>query len=275
MDGLLPTVNWCGHEITRLCVGHNPQKGTSHVGRELDAEMSEWYDPAKGKDLELLDLCERHGINTAQFGGELMHSLLHRYKEQGGRLQWIATLYDQDGEDFEEELKTILAVDPKPIGIQYYAGAGDRNYFQGRWEESRDRVKRVRDTGLMTGVGSHLSQVIAKIEDEGWDVDFYQTCFYTVYAKEQENRVDRDNETFDDEDRDRMTAVIKGVSKPCLAFKVLGSSRKCGSIAEVEEAFRYAYSNIKETDVVLVGMWQKYGDQVGQNTSLVRKIIGG
>lgn len=272
-EGLLPTVNWCGHEITRLCVGHNPQKGTSHLNRELDAEMSDWYDAAKGHDIELMRLCEKHGINTAQFGGEKMHDILHRYKKEGGNIQWIATAYDHDGEDFGEELKQILAVDPKPVGIQYYAGAGDRNYFQGRWEESKENVKRVRDTGLLTGLGSHLPQVIEKAEEEGWDVDFYETCFFTVYVKESKGEIDRDNETFDDADRARMVETIKRVSKPCIGFKVLGSSRKCGSPAEVEAALRFAYENIKPTDVVLVGMWQKYRDEVGFNTALVRRIL--
>ncbi|MBT4500793.1 MAG: hypothetical protein HOC74_23895 [Gemmatimonadetes bacterium] len=55
--------------------------------------------------------------------------------------------------------------------------------------------------------------------------------------------------------------------------KVLGSNRKCGSEAEVREALQYAFEQIKETDVVCVGMWQKHMDQVAHNTSLVREIL--
>jgi hypothetical protein len=37
-------------------------------------------------------------------------------------------------------------------------------------------------------------------------------------------------------------------------------------------ALRFAFQNIKPTDVVLVGMWQKYKDQAAENVALARKI---
>jgi len=226
-----------------------------------------------GQDLAVLRRCEALGINTAQFGGPAMHDVLRRHKAAGGGMQWIATLYHREGTDPEEELEAILAVDPKPIGIYYYGGCLDRLFLQGRLAEASDMLKRLRDTGLLVGVGSHLPETMEQIESEGWDVDFYETCVYTVYADRKTGKTDRNNERFDDADRDRMLGFVGCASKPCIVFKVLGAKRKCGSEAEVEAAFRYAIERIKDNDVLLVGMWQKYKDQVGQNVGIVSRLL--
>jgi hypothetical protein len=269
----LPCVTWNGRRISRLLIGHNPFKGQSHYYSALDAEMKEWYRPELGHDLEILDRCEECGINTAQFGAPVMHSILRRHKERGGRIQWIATFYGREGGDPELELEEILNVDPRPIGVYYYGGRLDELFLQGRIQEATENVKRLRDTGLLVGVGSHLPELMDSIESMGWDVDFYETCVYTVYADKKTARIERDNEVFEDADRERMFEFIKRASKPCIAFKVLAAGRKCRTEEDTRAALEYAFSHIKETDVVLVGMWQKYRDQVAQNAEWTREIL--
>ena len=268
----LPCVQWGEHRISMLLVGHNPLKGQSHFSDELSAEMREWFDPKLGRGVELLKRCEECGINTAQFGGGAMHSLLQSHREQGGRMQWIATFYDGPG-GFEEELETILSVDPRPIGIQYFGERTDSAFLSGRMDGVRERLKRLRGTGLLVGVCSHLADVVDYVENAGWDVDFYETCFYAVYSHAREQKIDRGEELYDGADRDRMVRVIRRVPKPCIAFKVLAANRSCRDDEEVASALRFAYENIKETDVVLVGMWQRDKDQVAQNAELVRGIL--
>lgn len=278
---LLPCVDWNGRKITRLILGHNPFKGTSHFSQELSEEMKEWFDSASGNDLGVLRRAEECGINTCQFGSEVMHDRLHRYTEQGGKLQWIATLYDSGSQwspgapSFEEELAQILTVDPKPIGIQNFGENTDKYFISGQMNRLREKLKRFRDTGLLVGVCTHLPEVVEMIEEEGWDVDFYQTCFYTVYSLLSAKQIDRSHERYDDEARERMVSFIRRASKPCLAFKVLKANRFCGSDASVRAALEYAFQNIKPQDVVCVGMWQKYKDQVGQNTQWTREILLG
>jgi len=276
-EGLLPCVQWRGHSITRLILGHNPLKGTSHVSDALSQEMREWYDPAKGNDLAVLARAEACGINTVQFGGREMHDLLRRHKAAGGRLQWIATFYDMDADPraAEAELAAILAVDPKPIGIQLFGERTDRSFIENRMDIVRDHLARLRQTGLLVGVCSHLPQTLEYVEEKGWDCDFYQACFFTVYSNVTASRIERDFEKYDDADRDRMIRFIGRASRPCLAFKVLAAGRKCPSDEGLAAALRLAYGSIKPTDVVAVGMWQKYKDQVGQNTRLVRDILAG
>ena len=286
----LPCVDWHGHKISRLVLGHNPIKGNSHYSQALSQEMAEHFDPALGhevsnpvtsglepRDVHLLRRCEECGINTAQFGGESMHSLLRRHRAGGGRLQWIATFYDTSG-DAAAELEAILSVDPAPMAVQYFGERIDRLFIEGRLDAAREQLKRLRDTGLWIGVCSHLPDVLEHVESADWDVDFFQACFYTTYSYSgggpgSPGRIDRDHERYDDADRDRMVRFIRATPKPCIAFKVLAAGRKCSSDASVAAALRFAFEHIKPTDVVAVGMWQKYKDQVGQNAALVRRLL--
>jgi len=71
-----------------------------------------------------------------------------------------------------------------------------------------------------------------------------------------------------------MTRVIRQVSKPWIAFKVLAAGRHCQSRETVAAALRFTCQNIKPTDVVLLGMWQKCKDQMAENVALVKRIPG-
>jgi hypothetical protein len=77
-------------------------------------------------------------------------------------------------------------------------------------------------------------------------------------------------EPFLDTDRRDMVKVIKQASKPCIAFKILGAGWLCNNDQQVEDAFDFALSNIKKTDVILVGMWPKYKDEISQNVQLLK-----
>jgi len=84
----------------------------------------------------------------------------------------------------------------------------------------------------------------------------------------------RFREVYDDAARERMVEFIQRASKPCLAFKVLKANRHCATPESVRAALQYAYEQLKPSDVVCVGMWGKYLDQVAQNCQWVREIPG-
>jgi hypothetical protein len=277
---LLPSVVWQEHCISRLVLGHNPMKGWSHASEALDLEMrSHHADDAAA--LGLIARAEACGINTAQFGGDRPTWALEEHAHRGGHMQWIATLYGKlagpigpgSNLSFEDELRRILAVTPRPIAIQHFGETTDQFFFEGRLDLLRERMRRLRDTGLMIGVCTHLPEVVEEIESQGWDIDFYQTSFYTVYSSTGERAIDRQHEKFEPAARDRMAACIRNTPKPCIAFKVLGASRHCGSPEDVRAAFRYAFDHIKPTDVVCVGMWQKHADQIAANAAIVRSLL--
>jgi hypothetical protein len=56
--------------------------------------------------------------------------------------------------------------------------------------------------------------------------------------------------------------------RPCLAFKILAAGRR----TDVEQAFRETFAAIKPTDAVIVGIYDRYSDQAGQNAEFVRRF---
>ena len=66
--------------------------------------------------------------------------------------------------------------------------------------------------------------------------------------------------------------MIQKAKKPCLVYKVLAAGRLIGNPAQVRQAFQTAFSHIKPSDAVIVGMYQQFGDQVGENATLVREL---
>jgi hypothetical protein len=73
-------------------------------------------------------------------------------------------------------------------------------------------------------------------------------------------------------DPPRMFKAVQATRKPCLVYKVLAAGRRVGSPAEVRSSFATALANIKPTDALIVGMYQQFGDQVGDNAALVREL---
>ena len=275
--GGLPTVRWGRHEISRLLLGHNPLKGIAHQPGELGREMKEFFDADLSRGLALMRRCEELGITTFQMGFRptepLVEKLIRGRRAEGGRFKWIATFYSlpQDREAARQELRSLLAMNPPPIGVQQVGNTSDLLMRQGKLDLSLDNLKRFRDAGLLVGLGSHNHEVIAEAESKGWDVDFYQCGFYrSLFGL---NAQPGGGERFEAADRDVMTQVIRRVAKPCLAFKVLAAGRHCQSPDTIEAALRFAFQNIKSTDVVLLGMWQKYKDQAAENVALARKIL--
>jgi hypothetical protein len=273
---LLPTVRWGQYDITRILVGHNPIKGMSHQTAELNREMRDYFaDPARG--VSLLQRCQSLGINACQVGFRpnetYVEDMLRAHYAAGGRLHWIATFYSQpdDRESSRRELARLLTMQPPPIGVQQVGNTSDALFKRGRIDLSLENLKRFRDAGLLVGFGTHNHEVIDYAENRGWDVDFYQCCFYRSLFGLDPAKAGR--EMYEAEDRNAMTRTMRQVSKPCIGFKVLAAGRHCGSIQDIETALRHAFQHIKPTDVILLGMWQKYRDQVSENVTLARRIL--
>lgn len=265
----LPTVRWGKYEISRVLVGHNPIKGQSHFSRDLDREMKEYFDD-ENHGRELLRRAQELGINTCQMGGLPIEALLKSFYAEGGKMQWIATFYSAPGKG-KEELERILKMEPRPIAAQHFGGTTDALARAGKLDQARDTIKMLRDAGLMVGLCSHNHEVIDHAESKGWEVDFYQGSFY---HSNDGLKPKQPGEVFEEETRQSMSKTLRQVSKPCIAYKVLGANRHCQTPADLERALRFALESIKPTDVVLLGMWQKFKDQVAENVGLARKILG-
>ena len=64
----LPTVDFCGREISRLIVGGNTVSGTSHFSKEMDTAMEDYFTVENIK--KMLFRCQEIGINTMQMRGD-------------------------------------------------------------------------------------------------------------------------------------------------------------------------------------------------------------
>ena len=270
---LLPTVKFGKTEITRMIVGSNPFYGYSHFNNNLDQCMREWY--TQDRKMEILHACERHGINTWQlhYNDQPMEDF-KRYRAEGGKMHLVLLA------DF------ALMKDPKllpevaklgPLGIGHHGNRTDERFRNGEKDKIKDFLKAVRDTGVMVGLSTHNPAVVDTAEGEGWDVDYYQTCLYRVSRTAEEARAEFGEspllETFMERDPERMMRMIRQTKKPCLAFKVFGAGRTSASPEQVEKSFRVALSGIKPTDAVIVGLFPRFKDEIGENTGMVRRIL--
>jgi hypothetical protein len=272
---LLPTIKLGSHDVTRLIIGGNPIYGHSHFNRVFSQAMVNWHTPENV--LKLLRDVAARGINTWQNSyTERTLSDLDRHRAEGGKLNWLCL----GKPDWDQSPELIAAAAKrKPIGIAPHGALAERLHREGKLAVLTDLLKRIRDTGALVGLSAHNPAVIALSEEKGWDVDYYMCCLYylTRPRDEFQKLLGGDlplGEIYLPSDPPRMFEVIKRVRKPCLAYKILAAGRQVENSAQVRTSFETAFANIKSTDAVIVGMWQQFSDQVGENSALVREICG-
>jgi hypothetical protein len=267
----LPTVSLGAHRVTRLIIGGNPIRGYSHRDAEWDREMREYH--TVENTVRTLLHCEACGLNTMQSrGDQVIYDTLAAYRRAGGTMHWIAQTAGEHPDPFRH-IREVAARDP--IAIYHHGSMSDRFWKDGTFGKVRDLLRAIRDTGKLVGIAAHIPEVLHYVEDHGWDVDFYMTCFYNLGKIERQSLLaggQRVEEPFDDEDRPIICRFIQATAKPCIAYKILAASRKCETPAAVRQAFQYAFDQIKPGDLVNVGMFQKHGDQVAMNAELVREL---
>lgn len=270
---LLPTIKLGNHEVTRLIAGSNPISGYSYLGPLMDRHMKEYFTPAQ--TTEFLWNCERAGINTHQFSDpQTMAGVLRTLRERGSKMKFIC-LHAGGAQSMPIEQ---VVRDTQPIAIAHHGGATDRLFREGKSQEVRDFVRRVRDAGVLAGISAHNPDCIKRIADEGWPVDFFMACFYYLTRTKEElakaslPTLPVGSYSFFASDPVAMTAVIRQVDQPCLGFKILAAGRRCGNSNAVKEAFRFAFEHIKATDGVIVGMYPRFHDQIAENAGYARQF---
>jgi hypothetical protein len=68
-----------------------------------------------------------------------------------------------------------------------------------------------------------------------------------------------------------MFQSVRQTRRTCLAFKILAAGRLSKRKAWVERAFRETFEAVKPGDGVIVGIYDRYSDQVAENAAYVRK----
>jgi hypothetical protein len=268
----LPSVKLGKATITRLILSGNPVGGISHATSKLDELMRQYFTVERTADLLLH--AEEQGITTFQSHySPLVRDGLNLARERGSNIQWICLGQIND----QGFIKDVLAL--KPIAIAHHGTSTDFAFHYGYPAPRiiQDYIKRIHDMGVLAGVSLHCPRYLPRIEDLGWENDFYMTSLYYITRTTAELKqiygdtlVQRD-EPFAHGDPARMCEQIRATKKPCLAFKLLAAGRVCWSRQSIDTAFQFAYRNIKPGDAAIVGMFPILTDEVSENANLARK----
>jgi len=270
---MVPTIKLGEHAVSRLIIGGNPIYGYSHFNRILSQYQTLWHTPERV--IELIQHAEENGINTWQNSyAERTLSDLERYRNSGGKMHWLCL----GKPDWDQNPQAIAdAAKHKPIGIAPHGALGERLHRQNKLSVLTDLLKRIRDTGVMVGLSAHDPALVELSEEKGWDVDYYMCCLYYLTRPREEFAKMLGGELPVGEiylagDPPRMFKMIQATRKPCLAYKVLAAGRKVENPGQIRQCFETAFTNIKSTDAVIVGMYQQLSDQVAENAEIVREI---
>jgi hypothetical protein len=228
--------------------------------------MREWYTPERVCDV--LHQCNRYGMNAYNyFPAKRAPEDLAAFLSQGGKMHLIC-------QGLADPLPMIQSL--KPLAVYAHGENVDKLYQAGKLEAVKDWCKKVRDQGVMVGVGTHKPEIIAAVEEKGWDVDFYSGCVYNRTRTAEEwktvlngEAVEMQGECYLQSGPARMYKVMRATKKPCFAFKILGAGR----VQNVEQAFRTALESIKPIDGIFVGLCPRIKDEVRENAERVQRLL--
>ena len=264
----VPKMRFANADVSRLVVGCNPFYGFAHFNNMLGTVMREYYTAERVCDV--LHQCSRFGINAYNYVnlGRAPEDW-QRFLGEGGRMHLIMQGMDDP---------VPLVRDLRPLAMYHHGGRTDRAYQDGQIGSVREWCKRVRDLGVTVGVGSHKPEVLALVEEQGWDVDFYAGCVYNISRTPDEWRkvlngelLEMPGEIYLQSDPPRMYRFMRQTRKPCFAYKILAAGRV--SERDADQAFRTAFASIKPTDGVFVGMFPRVKDEVRENAERVHRIL--
>jgi hypothetical protein len=291
----MPTVKFGKYDVSRLIIGANVVYGLSHLSQMIDVEIKAWNTPEQL--MKSFKHAEELGINCMEAGDRLVT----KYNaENNGKM--LFTTRNQAALD--ESLRAGRGAKEIAKGgaiAIHHGGAGETGtdawWRKGKLDRVREWCKSVRDAGVLVAITSHRPEVFDIIESQNWDVDYYMPCLYKygrtpaeweksfasnpgmapaeIYHSREGTSENYGGETcFVRGDPPEMYKIIKQTKKPCMVYKILASGRLCETPQYVEATFKEAFSNIKSTDAVVVGMWDKHMDQWGINKEYVIKYGG-
>lgn len=251
-------------------MGCNQFYGASHFNQLLDQVMREWNTPARV--CQTLQQCEQNGINTYQYAHTTRSfSDLELYRDRGGKMQLIGVQVDEA--PMEEVVKRI-----RPIAMYHWGERSDVLFREGKMDRVQEYTKRLRQTGVLVGIGTHKPEVVEYVEERGWDVDFYLLCAYNRTRTPEEIRKMLGvlplpaGDVYLETDPARAYGVARQTKKTCFLFKILAAGR-VKSPEDIDNAFKTAFASIKPNDGVIVGMYPRYQDEVKQNADRVRRAL--
>ncbi len=266
----MPMIPFGKYSLSRLVCGSNPFNAGSHLSVFVNQEMRAYYTP--DQILKTLRRCQEAGVNAWQSGSRNL-DLHRRFLDEGGHMHFLS---------IESDTAALAKLaEAKCIGVAHHGEVTDQLFKSGKLGQLQDFLKRVRESGMMVGVSTHMPAVVDAIESAGWDLDYYMTCVYERHRTEEELKKLLGHvpipvrEVYLQEDPPRMYQAIQATKRHCLAFKILAAGRLSERRDWVEKAFRETFRAVKPIDGVIVGLYDKFADQAADNAALVRRFGSG
>ena len=277
---MIPTVDFFGTQVTRLILGDNPFCGHSYLSDiNSGTEMLDFY--TADQCVRALFEAEENGINTYMaLADPFILRIIRQYRNEGGKMNIMFQSYPPI--DLQVNIGQMMACNP--IGIYHQGGAFDYMCESGEIDELHRRLELIRSAGVAAGLGTHVPETAIQAERENWDVDFYMLCLYNA------RRTQRGQQSgfitgkpkqlvFYPEDKTLMFDAIREVKKPCIAFKIFAGGQIFHKKSEAEipgiaeAAIKEAYANIKPSDTICIGVFQKDKNQIKENADIVKKVL--
>ncbi len=276
------TVDFFGHEITRLIVGDNPFNGHSYIEDILPgSEMKAYYHSAN-RFYEALFEIERNGYNCMlPLAMPEVVDILLEYRRDGGKMHFIFQPYVP--EETAKNIERMASVGP--IAVYHQGTTTDFLYENGQTAKIRETIAMYHAMGIPVGLGTHRPDVIELAEAENWDTDFYVACLQNARrGREGVASGFITGETkmgllFYPEDRPVMLDLIAKVPRPCIAYKIFAGGQMFMHKPEktvragIKEAYREVFSAIKPGDLAAIGVFQKYKDQLREDAELFDEVL--
>lgn len=251
---MLPTVNFCGIEMTRLLIGANPFGGFSHQTVERDKEMVEYY--TKERIFETWERAWKAGINTCVTNNETAHvfDAIAEYKKNSGPLNWIAQISHRGSRWATMEDVIDAVTEAGCCAFFLHGGLVDDLYDARDEKQLRSWIEYGKAKGIPVGTAAHIIDAHRWVDSLNL-VDFHVVPFFNCGSVH--SKAGGHGEKFMLEDMPIAVDFIQKVKKPCIAYKVLGAGR-----INAKAGFGYAFRNIKPGDVINVGMYRGDNDNI-------------
>lgn len=150
---ILPVVDFCGIEVSRLILGANPFGGYSHQTAERNEEMLAYY--TVERIVETWRRAESAGMNTFITNNETPHVLeaVWVYMAESGSLQWIAQVMARTKPDMLKAIDEAVEIGCK--ALYFHGGPIDDAYISKDEETLQTWCDHARSHGIPVGVAAH------------------------------------------------------------------------------------------------------------------------
>jgi uncharacterized membrane protein YphA (DoxX/SURF4 family) len=231
-----------GHlDVSRLIMGGNLMNGYAHARDLMYVSPLVKNYHTLDKILETLWLGEQCGINTLIINTKVGGAYVEAYHQHNtGDMNFIAQCR---ANDLMPRVQLSIDMGCRGAYVQSVEHLVDKNEF----DAINAALERLRQNGLVAGIGSHHLAPIKSCIEQGIEVDFVMKTFHhDNYWSARPDEKPRDNRYCDD--GDETIEFMRDFDKPWIAFKTLAA----GAI-HPRDGFRYAFQN--GADFICVGIY--------------------